>query len=255
MAQTWPPDLPFFTRADDHSRTGPQDAVIRTQMSAGPAKVRRRSTAAPRGYNGSIPVLTRFEFDLFEEWFEQTIASGALAFDVTDPLDGIIKTFRFVGGYTASPIGTKLRVSAELEIVEQPARATVSIPARILGDPTQAFPGDTLYASPAVYAGQSGAIEHRWYRDGSIVGTGLSYAVKQRDLFSELRYQTRAINGASSTTDPVTINAMPPQDVIVVGTQRVIAGRSFVVPSTAFATVMSGSDTVMSGPDTVVAPL
>lgn len=116
MPATWPPALPFFVTAS-RERSGPQDAVIRTQMSAGPDKVRRRTTAAPKRYSGTTPGYTRAELATFETFFADTLDMGALSFTATDPFDGNTKTFRFVGTYSVSPWGKGAQVSAELEIL------------------------------------------------------------------------------------------------------------------------------------------
>ena len=117
MPEVWPLSLPFFDRADGHSRTGPQNAVIRTQMDTGPAKVRRRTTLAPKIYSGIMRPLTKAEFATFEAFFEDTIAAGSLSFHATDEWDGVLKEFRFVGTYTMQPAGVRAAVSAELEIL------------------------------------------------------------------------------------------------------------------------------------------
>ena len=114
---SWPSTVPFFKGHGNLSRSGPVDAVIRTNMSAGPAKVRRRFTAAPRNFTGITPFLTKTQLATFETFFEVTLQMGALSFTATDPLDCTEKTFRFVGSYNVSPSGRAFRVSAELEIL------------------------------------------------------------------------------------------------------------------------------------------
>lgn len=111
------PSIPFFKAHGNLSRSGPQNAVIRTSMDAGPDKVRRRFTAAPRRFTGTTPFLTKTELETFETFFETTLQMGALSFTATDPLSCTTKTFRFVGDYKVNPAGRAFRVSAELEIL------------------------------------------------------------------------------------------------------------------------------------------
>lgn len=113
----WPASVPFFIAFGGLSRTGPQDAVIRTAMDHGPDKTRRRFTAAPRGYSGTSPFWTKAQLATFETYFETDLMMGALSFSAIDPMDCTVKTFRFVGGYTVVPVGRKFRVSAGLEIL------------------------------------------------------------------------------------------------------------------------------------------
>lgn len=113
----WPPLLPFFSALNSLSRTGPQGALIRTSMDAGPDKVRRRTTAAPLRFTGRTPFLSRAEVAVFEEWFVDLVASGALPFVAVDPMDCQPKTFRFLDSYTVTRIGNKFQVSADLEIL------------------------------------------------------------------------------------------------------------------------------------------
>lgn len=69
-------------------------AVARTEMDAGPPKVRRRFTAAVRNFE--VPyVLTGSERATFETFFVTTLKEGSLEFDWIDPLDLSTLTMRF----------------------------------------------------------------------------------------------------------------------------------------------------------------
>jgi len=48
-------------------------------MDKGPVKRRRRFTAASRMISGSTNLLTDADVVMFEDWFDNTIASGALS--------------------------------------------------------------------------------------------------------------------------------------------------------------------------------
>lgn len=117
MAIEWPPLIPFFNSLGDMSRTGPQGATIRTQMDAGPAKVRRRFTAAPMGFSGTTGFMTRAQVEVFEMFFAQDLAMGALPFEARDPVTCTVRTYRFVDSYIVRPVGSRMQISAELEIL------------------------------------------------------------------------------------------------------------------------------------------
>ena len=112
----YPASIPFFTARDGYRETGPE-ATIRTDMSTGPAKVRRRFTAAPRRVSARIAYLTAAELATFESFFETTIAMGSLSFTAENPITGTTRTYRFVGSYDVEPRGVGYTVSAELEIL------------------------------------------------------------------------------------------------------------------------------------------
>ncbi|GGG59740.1 hypothetical protein GCM10011415_02080 [Salipiger pallidus] len=112
----WPASLPFFQSARG-ARRDVQPDVIRTPMSKGPAKVRRRSSSAPMQRQGRMSQLTLAQLDTFETFFREELGEGVLAFTATDPLDGLERSFRFVGGYSVEPKGVRREVTATLEIL------------------------------------------------------------------------------------------------------------------------------------------
>lgn len=117
MAIEWPPLVPFLVALGDMTRTGPQGATIRTQMDAGPDKVRRRTTAAPQRFRGATPFLSQAQLDAFEAFFADDLAMGALPFRARDPISCRTRSFRFIDSYTVSKNGSQAQVSAELEIL------------------------------------------------------------------------------------------------------------------------------------------
>lgn len=117
MPVSWPSGVPFFKTTSGLQRSGPQGAVVRSQMDAGPAKVRPRTTAAPRGFTGTTPVMSPAQVEAFESFFTGTLSMGALSFTATDPLSCTEKTFRFVGAYTVAPAGKGAKITAELEVL------------------------------------------------------------------------------------------------------------------------------------------
>lgn len=90
----WPatlPQDPFIGLTDELSA----DALVRTQMSAGPAKVRRRHGAAVR--NVTVPlILTGAQRQTYDTFYKTTLKNGSLQWDWKDPVDGAVISFRFV---------------------------------------------------------------------------------------------------------------------------------------------------------------
>ncbi len=113
----WPTDLPFFRRSDGFARTGPQESKLRTSMSHGPVKMRRLTSAATKRLTGSTPYLSDDQVAEFEEFFDTTLSEGVLSFDAEDPVDGVLKSFRFIESYTIEPVGPFWQISADLEIL------------------------------------------------------------------------------------------------------------------------------------------
>lgn len=73
---------------------GFQDVLLRTAMSAGPAKQRRRQTANTSPQR--VPMwMTDAQRATFKTFFETTLQGGALVFDYTDVTTGATAKFRF----------------------------------------------------------------------------------------------------------------------------------------------------------------
>ena len=89
---TWPVSLPQEPLIDSYSAQL-QNNVIRSAMSAGPAKTRRRFTAGVEILNVSF-IMTEAQKDTFEAFFYNDIGHGALEFDFTHPETGAIGSFR-----------------------------------------------------------------------------------------------------------------------------------------------------------------
>lgn len=114
---TWPATLPQVLQV-----TGFEEKLgatsIRTQMDAGPAKQRRRFTAAPRAITGSITVDSD-GWDDFREFYEDTLEGGALSFDWVEPgTESTPATFRFTAPPSRTAFGGDVWiVSMQLEIL------------------------------------------------------------------------------------------------------------------------------------------
>ncbi len=88
----WPASLPqsaFLKVAEVR-----QSAVIRTAMDSGPAKLRRRFTAAVRNLDVAM-FLDGTQKATFDTFFNTTLAEGALSFDWTDPVTDSTISMRF----------------------------------------------------------------------------------------------------------------------------------------------------------------
>lgn len=83
----WPVELPKGFEADSYG-SAPQSGVIRTEMSSGYAKVRRRFTAVITEHSGTM-IMTKEQFETyFVPFFKVTIDYGTIPFDFPNPLDG-----------------------------------------------------------------------------------------------------------------------------------------------------------------------
>jgi len=92
MSNVWPIDLPGQFEGLTEQ---PQPNVVRTASDIGPAKARRRFTAAVKNY--VIPMeLKGDEKKLFDTFYHTTLVDGTLPFEWEDPVDDSTVTFRFV---------------------------------------------------------------------------------------------------------------------------------------------------------------
>lgn len=103
-------------RVGSISETTP-NIVVRTQMDAGPAKVRRRFTAGVRPFKLGLN-LNSTELDFFDTFFVTTLQGGALSFNWTHPRSSSTGEFRFVGQPVYSPLGSTLyHVEFDVELL------------------------------------------------------------------------------------------------------------------------------------------
>ncbi len=122
---TWPADLPQYFEADSYSYE-PGSGVIRTQMDAGPPKVRRRFTAVYNVHRGAM-IMSRTQFTTyFQPFVDTTLGGGVLEFIFPNPIDDGDTTIdaRFIiptgqAPYVATPFqSSALKVSFALEEIE-----------------------------------------------------------------------------------------------------------------------------------------
>lgn len=95
MADTsFPPGLTRAPRVDALSEDAP-DVVIRSEVDAGPALVRRRFTGDRRTFSVQLD-LTRTELATFDEFFLTTTKGGSLSFEWKHPRTASLADFRFL---------------------------------------------------------------------------------------------------------------------------------------------------------------
>lgn len=109
----WPEELPQVLILDGLSAEK-QNNVIRTQMDAGPEKIRRRYTVATKNFNGQI-VLTEAQRRILEYWYDNDIASGALRFLMKDPQTLNLSQFRFREKYKEESLNGLWKITLSLE--------------------------------------------------------------------------------------------------------------------------------------------
>lgn len=111
----WPaglPQHPLIRRA----RLNPEVWKLRTQMDAGPAKVRRRRTISIDRWSMSM-VLTSAQLTTFRTFFHDTIQQGSAAFDWVDPIDGTTdREARFLESYSVEPIDARAKWEVSFEV-------------------------------------------------------------------------------------------------------------------------------------------
>ncbi len=112
----WPAALPDSASWEDYQESMP-DMVIRTAMDAGPAKVRRRFSAAPTSISGTM-LMNSSQVATLDAFFRDSTAGGSLAFSWTHPRTGAEVACRFLSPpqlrHVAGPLW---RVELAIEIL------------------------------------------------------------------------------------------------------------------------------------------
>lgn len=111
----WPDTLPQSPLADGYGETAP-DNTVRTEMEQGPAKIRRRGTAAVRKLRFAL-LLDAAQVETLDDFYAETLAGGALAFTFPQPRgDGTVQC-RFVKPPEYGAAGKAFRAAMELEVL------------------------------------------------------------------------------------------------------------------------------------------
>ena len=110
----WPITLPIYPLVDGYTEHVPS-TVLRTEMEAGPAKVRQRTTSAIRKFRLNF-LLNKSQTAILEDFYLNMLGGGALSFGFTHPRTDEVLNCRFVSapGYQTSN-GNYFRITAELE--------------------------------------------------------------------------------------------------------------------------------------------
>ena len=120
MPISWPSTLPLPTI--EGYGVHPGEAILRTEMEAGPARQRRRYTQVPSRITVRW-VLRRDQFALFEAWYRWQAKEGGEWFSI-DLLGGLglaTHEARFTRQFTARLLpGNRWEVNSELEIRKRP---------------------------------------------------------------------------------------------------------------------------------------
>ena len=77
----------------------PQNAVLRTDMEAGPPKQAKLQTRVMIQRPVQYILPTNANYQSFKTFVQTTLNMGADWFDWTDPADGAVKQGRIIGGY------------------------------------------------------------------------------------------------------------------------------------------------------------
>ncbi|MCW5699969.1 MAG: hypothetical protein KIT00_09020 [Rhodospirillales bacterium] len=113
----WPYSLPQRPLAQGFNEQAP-NSVIRTQMEAGPPKVRRRFTAGKRTIDMQLR-LNADQVETLDAFHDSSLQGGALSFDWVHPRTGAAATYRFVESPSYAPIarGRLWTATLKLEIL------------------------------------------------------------------------------------------------------------------------------------------
>jgi hypothetical protein len=110
----WPATLPQTPQDDNYQEDWPKN-IIRTDMDAGPAKVRKRFTAGIDNFKCSI-LLTLSQVTTLRTFFTTTVDYGATSFNFPHPRTGATITVRFVNPPSIISVGPKdYKANMELE--------------------------------------------------------------------------------------------------------------------------------------------
>lgn len=112
---SWPADLPQEFLQDGYSEEG-ADNLLATNVSVGPAKVRRRTTANVRPITGSMMMLEA-QYQTFIDFVIDDIKDRAIAFTFPNPHGGSPLLVRMRQPASVSSVGVDWRVQIGLEVL------------------------------------------------------------------------------------------------------------------------------------------
>lgn len=113
----WPAALPQTLEVQGYSEQ-PPDVTLRTQMDAGPPKLRRRYTAGIRPIKGKMLLSPRTLVVTLDDFYNDSLLGGSLSFDWAHPRTGQTAVCRFASRPTYTPLGPEAwMVELDLEIL------------------------------------------------------------------------------------------------------------------------------------------
>ena len=114
---TWPGTLPTSPEGPNYQES-PPNTLIRTQMDAGPPKVRQRFTSGVRPLSFTW-MLTKAQVATLDTFYVTTLFGGSLSFDgLAHPRTLAATTFRFTAPPTYVYLGPDVwRATTPLEIL------------------------------------------------------------------------------------------------------------------------------------------
>ena len=136
MTVFWPTTLPL--PSIEGYGLHPGEAILRTEMEAGPARQRRRYTQVPSRISARW-VFRREQFALFEAWYRWHAKEGGEWFEINllGGLGLVVHEARFTRPFDAQPrSGVLWEVSSELEIRERPTLDEDALEIFLESDPT-----------------------------------------------------------------------------------------------------------------------
>lgn len=113
--ELWPATLPQTFEQPDYNESFPE-MTVRTPMDTGPAKVRKRFTAAPYPMTGSMR-LTATQANTLETFYITTTHGGADAFTFTHPRKGTTITCRFTAPPHIVSIEHEFKAGLTFEVI------------------------------------------------------------------------------------------------------------------------------------------
>lgn len=115
-APDWPVGLPQAFLRQSMAEESAKN-VVASEPSVGPAKLRRRTTAAVKSMAGAF-AMTAAQLSDFEDFYDTDLGGGVKAFTFPNPRGGADLLCRITGTYKTSPLGRSgWRVDLTLEIL------------------------------------------------------------------------------------------------------------------------------------------
>ena len=112
---SWPSTLYGTVLKSGYNETVPEN-IIRTEMDVGPAKIRRRGTAAVRPFTFNL-FLSPTQLSALDTFYVTTLKSGSLSFTFKSPRTQVEGDYQFVAPPSYSPSDQGYIVTCQLELL------------------------------------------------------------------------------------------------------------------------------------------